>query len=371
MKSSGTYATWDSADTWEFPRNNYPKLLWRRPAPKVIYIEDANDLVRMASNREGWSDTYILTRDIDLSGIRMTPIACFAGIFDGNDHTISHLDVNLPSVDLVGMFGTLDLKGVVMNLRLEAVNIHGRSNVGGLVGYGGKGTTISNCHIDGFVWGTKDSVGGLVGLNEGSVKVSSSSASVVGDRFVGGLIGRNDGTVNACGSSGDVGGTDDYVGGLIGDNSGNLASNRNTGNVVGGDYVGGLVGRNNNQSTIIDCYSTGEVNGGSRVGGLAGLNYYLVKRCYAAGPVRGSGSSIEALVGSNSGSVLNSFWNKDIPGLKSTSGTGKTKDELRTMSTYVGEHWDIVDTMTSGREATWWILEGQSYARLSWETPEE
>jgi hypothetical protein len=371
MMSSGTYASWNLVDIWELPRNNYPKLLWRKPAPKVIYIGDANDLLRMASNREGWADTYILSRDIDLSGTRVTPIACFTGVFDGNDHTISHLDVNLPSLDKVGMFATLDFKGVVINLRLEAVNVHGRNNVGALVGYSYRGTTISNCYVDGFVWGTKDSVGGLVGCNEGTVKTSISAASVAGDRYVGGLVGKNDGSVSACGSSGDVGGGGDYVGGLVGDNSGSLTGSRSKSNVVGGDYVGGLVGRNYSQSTVYDCYSTGEVKGGNCVGGLAGSNRYTIKRCYAAGRVQGSGS-VEGLVGSNSGSVLNSLWNKETSGHPNgTSGTGKTTAELRTMSTYVKEHWDIVDKKTSDVEGTWWILEGQDYPRLWWEPVEQ
>jgi len=213
-----------------------------------------------------------------------------------------------------------------------------------------------------------------VGLNGANVRASSSSASVAGGRFVGGLTGKNNGNVNACRSSGDVGGTDDYVGGLIGDNSGSLAGSKSQGNVTGGDYVGGLVGRNNDKITIDDCYGTGGVSGGSCVGGLVGANYYVVKHCYAAVPVHGRGSNVEALVGDNSGSVLYCFWNKDIPGSKSTSGPGKTTAELRTMSTYatgLKEPWDIVDVTTGNAKGTWWILEGTSYPKLWWETPEK
>ena len=67
------------------------------------------------------------------------------------------------------------------------------------------------------------------------------------------------------------------VGGLVGSNSGAGGVNRISGSTAGGavtgtgDFVGGLVGRNN--GPISDSHATGDVNGGNWVGGLVGTNY--------------------------------------------------------------------------------------------------
>ncbi len=79
----------------------------------------------------------------------------------------------------------------------------------------------------------------------------------------------------------------DYVGlfGYVG--SGGEVRNLGLENVqvVGGDYVGGLVGRNG--GTVSQCYSAGRVSGGWGVGGLVGENSGTVSQCYSAGRVVG------------------------------------------------------------------------------------
>ena len=52
--------------------------------------------------------------------------------------------------------------------------------------------------------------------------------------------------------------------------------------VKGSDYIGGIVGRNNEEATVADCYSLATVEGESYsdLGGVAGRNNSVVRNCY-------------------------------------------------------------------------------------------
>jgi hypothetical protein len=73
--------------------------------------------------------------------------------------------------------------------------------------------------------------------------------------------------------------------------------------LTGADYVGGLVG--SNTGSVINSYSSGKVTGEYRVGGLAGCSGGTVFNSYSSGNVIGS-SSVGGLFGVNMGSVNNS-----------------------------------------------------------------
>ena len=49
-------------------------------------------------------------------------------------------------------------------------------------------------------------------------------------------------------------------------------------------------------------------------------------------------------------------------------GIGKTTAEMQTASTFIEVGWDFVDETNNGTEDIWWILDGQDYPRLWWET---
>ncbi|MCL2253044.1 MAG: hypothetical protein FWC09_01245, partial [Lachnospiraceae bacterium] len=61
---------------------------------------------------------FRLASDIDLAGINWNPIgtnaAPFFGVFDGNNYTISNLNINLSTRDYVGLFGSN--RGTIKNL---------------------------------------------------------------------------------------------------------------------------------------------------------------------------------------------------------------------------------------------------------------
>ena len=202
----------------------------------------------------------------------------FHGAFDGNGHTLSHLYVNRPDRDGVGLFGGLAVEAV-SDIGLVAVDVVGRNHVGGLAGsvvapiirVPLTSTTITRVFATGRVRGL-DSVGGLLGTNTASVGFSWAGVAVTGVGGVGGLVGdmATSWGMPILGSfaTGVVKG-EQNVGGLVGRNWGLVVASYATGAVRGESAVGGLVGEAGARS-ILGSYATGRVSGDRLTGALVG-----------------------------------------------------------------------------------------------------
>ena len=162
---------------------------------------------------------------------------------------------------------------------------------------------------------------------------------------VGGLAGENGGSIINSYTSGQVSGGG-RVGGLAGLNSrtaptsfGVILGSRSSAGITGnGDRVGGPVG--SNSGSITNSYATGDVAGsGAYTGGLVGVNglvgirgsYGKVNRSYATGDVTGAGNSAGGLVGVKyRGGTANRYWDTQTTGQSnSAGGTGKTPASCR------------------------------------------
>ena len=234
----------------------------------------------------------------------------FTGSFDGGGFTLKGLSLQASGDDYQGLFGVTGPGAVVENLGLAELNVRGKDNVGGLVGL--NGGTVRNCHATGSVNSSGNNVGGLVGRNEGMVQncyamgnVNGSSVSGSGSSHVGGLVGNNPGTVHSCHATSGVIGSGEHIGGLVGHNAGKVQNSYARGSVNGSrNFIGGLLGYNN-KGTVQHCYATGSVTGsasgnnGWHVGGLLGYNNAgTVQECYAMGSVSGN-TDVGGLVGYN------------------------------------------------------------------------
>ena len=183
-------------------------------------IATAADLIALGETPGDYDKHFLLTADIDLDpklpGRKVFDKAViapapsyaggtpFAGVFDGDCHTISHLTI--VGRAHLGLFGLLGYQGEVENLGVADMQI---------VGSG-------------------DYVAGLVGNNSGTVTQCYGTGTVSGITYIGGLVGRNYGAMTACFS---------------------------TGAVSGREEVGGLVGCSVNHGAVTHCYSTGAVRG--------------------------------------------------------------------------------------------------------------
>jgi len=257
-------------------------------------INDIDDFRQLLAFGQDDLLKFRLHADLDLAAEPGLYIPYLAGEFDGNGHRISNLTFDFDFVSNVGLFGYLRYDGRVTRLGVENASITGSG-----------------------------SVGGLVGLNQGTVSDSYSIGIVTGHKFVGGMVGLNRGTASSS-----------YSGGTV----------------TGHEHVGGLVG--SNDGTVSNSYATGGVTGGLNTGGLVGKNDW--------------------------GSVTNAFWDVEASGMEaSDGGTGKTTAQMKNVATFtdtetegLDEPWDIIAVGPGERDeaSIWNIVDGETYPFLSWES---
>jgi len=99
----------------------------------------------------------------------------FTGTFDGLGHTVSSLTINQPLTNYVGLFGVVAIGGAVRNVGLVGESVTAADYVGGLAGV--NNGSISNSYAKGAVTG-RNLVGGLVGINGGSIGASYATGAV-------------------------------------------------------------------------------------------------------------------------------------------------------------------------------------------------
>ena len=201
-------------------------------------VTDAAGLQSIANG--DLASNYALGSDIDNKGALFAPISSgstsFNGTLAGLGQTVKNLKISQNSTSNVGLIGHLGQGGVVRDLGVS----------------GGANSTING----------GDTVGALVGLNEGTV--SNTYANL------------------------------------------NVTSNS-------GNNVGGLVGTNASTGKITNSYATGTVTGVDAVGGLVGTNAGVINNTYATGTIKATGVSghAGALVGQvNTGSSLSNTWSQ-------------------------------------------------------------
>ncbi|MFO7775667.1 MAG: PASTA domain-containing protein [Candidatus Hydrogenedentota bacterium] len=280
---------------------------------------------------------YVLADDIDATatanwdnGLGFDPIRMFEGVLDGQGYVITGLTIERTAGNEVGLFSVLGEDGVIKNVGLE------------------------DCAVTG-----QRSVGGLAGLNLGSIEGSFANGAVAGVQFIGGLVGSNDGLIEESSARAVVEGGSG-AGGLVGDQvEGTISESYALGAVTGELQVGGLVGWNT-QGSISNTYATGAVTGESQVGGLLGRNEGgAVSKSYATGAVEGE-SQIGGLVGTDvGGEVEVSFWNTRTTDQNySAGGQERTTGEMVRRATYTEAEpaWDFTNV--------WDIEQGESYPYL-------
>ena len=209
--------------------------------------------VAAKTNNNTYEGKYIrLDTDIKVdAAVTWTPIGTgmahpFKGHFDGAGHTIyGTLRASNSQVEF-GFFGRIT-ESSVENLHIAA-NVTATSgqpsNVGGVAGYMGTKSTISNCSNSGAITaGPSDGLcttGGIAGYNSGSISNCTNRGTVTGSsrestyaNYVGGLVGDNIGTIHQC----------------LNASTGAVAKGNNGSN----NYVGGLAGRNSYSGRIYNC----------------------------------------------------------------------------------------------------------------------
>ncbi|MDF3001519.1 MAG: hypothetical protein K0Q48_1638 [Bacillota bacterium] len=286
---------------------------------------------------EMFEGTYIsLDSDLELTK-EWTPIGssstiAFAGVFDGQGHTISGMQIGTSAtpaaISYAGFFGFMKNTAEIKNLHLDDVSMviqgSGTSYAGALAAFAeskpatGVGTILDHCTV------------------EGSLGMTNTAATMAG-----GLIGFSNqyGLISNCGA--DITVSIDAGSGML--------------------NAGGLVGMASINSMVINSYSLGSVNGkssftnDSNVGGLAGTLSGLYYNNYASGDVTTTGDKVRA--GGLAGNVaaaaiaIRSYWNAstingagNLSGVIDASSVGKSESTLATQ--------EFADLMSGGLSST-------------------
>lgn len=278
---------------------------------------------------------YMLTSDINLNDISnfdnwaqeapeysWNPIAFdsanFAGVFDGNGHTVSGMYINTDSMLIetaqqrnYGLFAKI--QGTVKNLTVDKsyICVSGNSattNMGGIAGdsYESK---IENCVSNVIIDCLGGVAGGIIGSNDGEITdcIFEGKITYSGENrtcvFLGGISGQG-GNIKNCVNRGTISGGE-KSGGITGW-GGRIYNCSNEGYVLDGETAGGITGKVyaadtnmeiiNSEIEISNCINQGKVeaavNGGGIVGSFGNSESdvsMFVKNCINEGEVTGDG----------------------------------------------------------------------------------
>lgn len=246
-------------------------------------VATCSQLQEMDTNLAGH---YKLVANIDCTGIAftsvgtMSPSAPFTGSLNGDNHTISNLNISDS-----GLFGQTS-GASISNITIASGTVTGNGSIGSFVGFS-VNSTLSNLHSSMTITLTNPAmaayIGGLVGASTEATTIegSSYSGTMAGGAYVGGLVGYmgNSSTPTAEVLS------NSYFDGTL-----NLA----------GVYAGGAVGILYS-GTIRNVYSAGTINivgTSSYVGGLVGISYTgATNNNFAATYINGTATYVGAVFG--------------------------------------------------------------------------
>ena len=248
----------------------------------------------------------------------------FGGKFDGQGHTISHL--NISGKDNVGIFGMVGAGAEIQNLNLDATcSVSGANCVGALIGYALTGNV--------------------------RIKQCSTAATVVSSgKYAAGLVGFVRRLANV------------YI-----------QESYNLGKIVADSLSAALVAPSKGKLYITDCYNAGKVMGTSQGLEFASSDYVLeFQNCYDAysnqvekvTPVDVTSGALCYFLNTGSGETT---WRQNVdngrkpdrhPVLKSTSGIVYYKDGIYTnkdkdmdMRSYRYYKWEVY-SIRSGKRGT-------------------
>jgi prepilin-type N-terminal cleavage/methylation domain-containing protein len=238
--------------------------------PYLIY--DSNDL-RKASLKLG--STFRIMNNIDFTNKRFymmgSYINRFSGTIDGNEKTLSNINLNIPAASYVGLVGYNT--GTISVVKLNNININASNFVGGLTGYNHNGRVIES-----------EVVGNVTGNNY----VSLAAGYVFNDYGVPRV-------------------TDVIV----------------QGNITGNDYVGGLAG-----GAYAYSMSTGYISGINKGGNIIATGVNVARTIGASSRGSGSNSNITSSLSMNTVTINGS----PIVSTSSTGNHGADFDNLNDLN---------------------------------------
>ena len=295
---------------------------------KLMSDIDLADWIEENSPNQGW-------QPIGVSSSK------FQGIFDGNNHTISNLNINRPSADGIGLFGYAN-GATFKNIVIDETTITGNGDVGAVCG-NASSSTFSNCKVTATINAKGNTVGGIAGSASGTFNNNKvTNTTINGIDNVGGIVGY---TQNSTFTSNDVSATiegKNSIGGILGYSNSHCSLDNNIAkcSIVGNDNVGGLIGQSFDNAwervvlSLKKCAFYGTIKAHSSIGGIVG-RYSLsrvdkplsfeISNCYSVSDIQATGDDIGGILGCNDNydiqnTISNSYHSGNILGDKNVGG---------------------------------------------------
>lgn len=279
------------------------------------------------------TDPYIIATAAQLDEVRNFPSACFelSKDIDLSYYLNSNSSGWTPIKDFTGKFDGKKhtIKGLWISLSsIDYVglfaNIQGSSN--------DKRASVSNLFVNVSKKGITGAgcVGGICGnLSYGNIENCMVTGDISGYQYVGGIVGRNN---------------DNYY------NSSIISQCASSGNIIANSgSVGGILAYQNGACSIENCYSIANVKAeGSYSSSAYGIGY-SAENCYFAGTISGANINYVYPIGSNT----NSYYDSEKTKISGKSGALTTK-EMKQQASFQG--WDF--------DKIWTIQEGVDYPKL-------
>lgn len=382
-------------ETKEDGSKEYPYLI-KNSQDLINFADRINHMDEETKDKNYYKAYFELTNDIDMAGVKFTPIGKeiqivneneeytiygFMGCFDGNGYTIKNLEVSInmkTNKEYYGGLFALTHHAYIHDLSLENINYNVESGsddatrgiiIGGVVALA-ELTTFENISVTGVIntaifENNQAYLGGIAG--QWYVADSNNAYFAYARNCytnVETVIGEIEGEECSLESA--------LNGGLFGyvynyNSTVSIINSSTHGKVFGGKYVGGLIGysASDNVSILDSCsYATvyATANEVSYAGGLIGTAFgdTVIKDCFFNGPLvrgtRASSTTYQSYAGGIVGyaveddyevyysagiACVNSYYNTSIRGANNTSSVGiSTTDVINLDYTVSKLQWD-------------------------------
>ena len=268
---------------------------------EYMYISSAEEFIDLAKrcSLDSYSKgkTVILNGDIDFTGKDFSYLAYWDGFLDGSGYTIS--GVNFKAVDgQRGLIGIIGESGTVKNLNIAAdiTAKEEKNNAASIINKFKDGIPTSASEAVKKITGGDgvSSIGGVAGVNKGTIVNCTVSGNVYSSSETGGIVGVNEqsGRIEGCKNTAEIKG-DLNTGGIAGKNNGIVKWSTNEGNVnpdpnEGAQNTGGICGRS--YGAVEQCTNYGDIgykNTGYNTGGITGCQNGYISECINEGDIRG------------------------------------------------------------------------------------
>lgn len=313
-------------------------------------IYSQSQLREIASDPDG---LYILMEDIELNN--WIPICQsdnpFTGVFEGNGHTITGIDITTEwekgETMYLGLFSNVDnariadlkVSGqITVTMISSSGKISGTCCIGGVVGCARGNTYLDNCVSNVTITVTPNhsmakyyGYGGIVGRyvgeeNTASISFCKNIAPISSINSVGGILGNSDTyysklNIFGCQNEAPIKATL-FTSGIVGEietagseDAITISACWNKARIDTTEQAGGILGSSDNNGDTVfieDCLNTGDVlaqNAPSDAGGIAGATYAVIKHCINTGFIDGAPTG-SAIVGNARAreDIIDCFW---------------------------------------------------------------